>query len=115
MFNALCKRRNIRFKYEKLAHGITASAVYNVNRATPESPMISAFDFVRSEEASERRAERLRIIGIIKQTIGAMPSSTPREKFLKVRANIIAELKALGRDDAEAIFDECWPSLKPKE
>jgi hypothetical protein len=32
-----------------------------------------------------------------------------------MRADLIERLKAQGQMDAEEIFNDCWPSLKPKE
>ena len=73
MSNALCARRNIHFKYDRFAAGIVASAVYNVNRASADSPMITAFDFVRDEKDAAARAEVQNIKGVIKHVIGQLP------------------------------------------
>jgi hypothetical protein len=113
MFNALCVRRNLKFKYDRFANALTASAVYNVNRTTNESPFITAFDFVRDEKQTAVKEERNKIIGTIKQVVGMMPSDTPREKFLAVRERVVNSLKSQGRVDAEELWAECWPSLVP--
>jgi hypothetical protein len=114
-FRALCKRRNVRIRYERYAHALTASAVYNVNRHSADDPIISAFDFVRDEEASEKREHLLKAKRFVKKVIGGMPIMTPMEKLLEKRLAVIADLKASGYKDGEAIFDECFPHLKPKE
>ena len=115
MFSALCARRNIRFKHERYANAQTAAAVYNCNRASADSPMLTAFDFVRDEKEAAIRSERQNVKNIIKQVIGQMPSNTPKEKLQEVRSKCIASLTAQGRTDAEQLFNECWPSLKPTE
>jgi len=115
MFNALCERRNIRFKHDRYAAGMVAASVYNCARASKDAPLITAFDFVRSAEDAEARAEIDKIKALIKKVVGAMPSDTPMAKLQDVRNRTIASLKAQGRQDAEQLFSECWPSLTPKE
>jgi len=114
MFQALCKRRNIRFKHERYVAGMTASAVYNVNRASADAPLFTAFDFVRSEEDSKRKEETDNIKALIKKVIGQLPSDTPRERLLDIRSKTIASLKTQGRADAEQLFNDCWPTLAEK-
>ena len=113
MFNALCRRKRIRYKYERLAHALTASAVYNCNRASKDSPIIQPFDFVREVDKAEE--ERLAIMAIIRKAIGEAAAKASREKLLRIRANVIASLGMRGRTDGEKLFDECWPTLKPTE
>jgi hypothetical protein len=113
MFAALCKRRNIRLKHERFANALTAAAVYNVNRSKAEDPMTTAFDFVRDEKANKALSETRLLKKQIKDAVGHMPSSTPRNRFLKMRVAYVAELKKLGRTDAEELWAECWPSLVP--
>jgi hypothetical protein len=113
MFQALCRRRNIRFKYERFAHAQTAAAIYNVNRFGADSQMVSAFDFVRTDRDSTAKAEIKAIRNNIKLCIGSLPKDTTKERFQKVRTRTIEDLKAHGRPDAEALFDSVWPSLKP--
>jgi hypothetical protein len=115
MFNALCARRNIHFKHDRFANALTAAAVYNVNRASADAPVISAFDFIRDEKDSEAKAETQKIKAVIQQVVGLLPHDTPKEKLHEVRRKTIASLKAQGRQDAEQLFDSCWPSLRPKE
>jgi hypothetical protein len=115
MFQALCRRRNIRLKHERFANALTASAVYNVNRASSDSPIMTAFDFVRDEKSSRARAERLAIKAQIAQSVGTMPTDTPREKFMEIRQRVIASLTAKGRADAEELWKEVWPTLVPIE
>jgi hypothetical protein len=112
MFTALCKRRNVRLKHDRFANALTASAVYNVNRTTADSPVLTAFDFVR-ETANEAEEQTKAIKGTIRQIVGNMPSNLPREKFQAIRARTIESLTAQGRTDAESLFDEVWPGLKP--
>ena len=50
MFSALCKRRNVKIKYERFANAQTAAAVYNVNRGKADDPIVQPFDFVRDDE-----------------------------------------------------------------
>lgn len=112
-FRELAKRRNVAIRYERYANAMTASAVYNVHRGSEDSPVVSAFDFIRDEE-SARKLERLREAKRhYKTVIGQMPMTTPRAKFLDVRRRAIADVRAIGFNNAEAIFDEVWPSLKP--
>lgn len=112
-FQALCRRRNIRFKHERFAHALTASAVYNVNRASADSPMVTPFDFVCEKDPSAEQTKEIR--QLIKQVIGSLPPGTPRDKYLEIRTRTIASLETQGRKDATQLFDECWPSLTPKE
>jgi hypothetical protein len=115
MFTALCKRRNIWFKYERFANALTAAAVYNTNRTSSDSPTISAFDFIRSAEDSAQKDELQRIKSAIRQSIGIHPVGTPRKKFLEIRQRTIDLLKSQGRQDAEELFNQVWSSLKPNK
>jgi hypothetical protein len=109
-FRALCKRRNIRFKMDRYAAAISASAIYNVNRANTDTPLIEPMDFVR--EPDPYRENTLEIKRLIKQVIGQLPAGTAAEKLQVVRTRTIASLLSQGRQDAEALFNECWPNLK---
>jgi hypothetical protein len=109
MFTALCKRRNIRFKYERYANALTASAVYNCNRASADAPILTAFDFVKEDNPEREHTEEIK--RLIKQVVVFMPPSTTREKFLEVKDRTIASLTAQGRADAAELWHECWPTL----
>jgi hypothetical protein len=115
VFQALCKRRNIRIKYERYAHAITASAVYNVNRHSADDPVISAFDFIRDEQSAVKQEKLRQAKQYIKQAIGNLPMTTSREKLLETRLKVIEDLRASGHADAEQLFTECWPSLTPDD
>jgi hypothetical protein len=114
MLQALCRQRNIRIKYERYAHALTTSAIYNVNRK-PDSPVIRPFDFVMTEEQADKRDTKLNALRLITEQIAAIPAKQPRSKFLEVRRRVIDTLLANGIGNAEQMFDEKWPSLKPKE
>jgi hypothetical protein len=115
MFQALCKRRNIRIKYDRYANALTASAVYNASRQSEESPVVYPFDFIR-DEASAKRLEKIREgKRYIKKVIGGLPMTTTRPKFLEIRRKAIADLTASKFENAEALFDEVWPHLRPTE
>ncbi len=113
MFNALCKRKRIRYKYERLAHALTASAVYNCNRASNDSPIIQPFDFVRETDAAQE--EVMAIKAVIRKAIAQVPADTPRATLLKTRARVINSINMRGRTDGEKIFDNVWPNLRPTE
>lgn len=113
MFQALCKRRNIGIRYDRYANALTASAVYNTNRSSEESPILTAFDFIRDEEQAARLEKLREAKRFVKTAIGQMPMTTPRAKFIEIRRKAITDLTASGYDNAEAIFDSVWPSLKP--
>jgi hypothetical protein len=115
MLQALCKRRNIRIRYERYANAETAAAVYNVNRTSEETPVLTAFDFVRSKESADELNRVREIRKLIQRTFGCLPAGLGRPKILAMRADLIERLKAQGQTDAEEIFNDCWPSLKPKE
>lgn len=115
MLGALCKRRNIRLKYERFANAEVAAAVYNVNRGSAEVPMITAWDFVRDAKSSKAHSETLLLKKQIKEAVGMLPSDTSHAKLMNVRKNIIAGLEKLGRTDAVELWAECWPTLVPKE
>jgi hypothetical protein len=114
MIQALCKRRNIRIKYERYAHGITASLIYNTNRGK-DDPAVVPYDFIRDDNSRRKKEELLKAKAFIKKTIGGLPFMTPMEKLQEVRLKVIADVRASGRDDAEELVNECWPSLTPKE
>lgn len=114
MLQALCRQRNIRIKYERYAHALTTSAVYNVNRGK-DDPVIRPFDFVMTEEQADKRDTRLNALRFITDAVKVIPPTSPRWKFLEARRNVIAKLKAGGIENAEQMFDEKWPSLKPQQ
>jgi hypothetical protein len=114
MFAALCKRRNIRLKHDRFANALTASAVYNVHRAGSDVPMVSAYDFVRDAKQSEAHEQTQLLKRQIQEAVTRMPANTTRDKFMRLRENIIAELVKLGRADAEELWAEIWPSLVPE-
>jgi hypothetical protein len=109
MFRALCQRKRIRYRYERLAHAITAAAVYNVNR-TKDTPVFQPVDFVVGKTRAQEELEEIK--KIIRTAISAVPATATREMLLKTKANIIKSLNDRGRTDSEKVFDECWPSLR---
>jgi hypothetical protein len=115
MLQALCKRRNIRIKHERYANALTASAVYNTARHSADDPTVTAFDFIRDEASAQRKEKRRQANAYIKKAIGDLPMGTSRKKYLEVRGKAIADVKAFGYADAEALMNECWPSLQPTE
>jgi hypothetical protein len=114
-YKELAKRRNVAIKYDRYANALTASAVYNTNCTTEDSPVIAAFDFIRDGAESAKREKLREAKRYIQQVIGGLPMTTPRSKFLDVRRKAIADLAASGHNNAEAIFDSVWPHLKPTE
>jgi len=114
-FQALCKRRNIRIKYERYANALTTAAVYNSRRTKVDDPIVEAMDFVRDEKQALERESLRKARGYAQRAVGSLPMGTPLEKVLEVRRKAIADLKASGRKDAEEIMNEMWPTLKPKE
>ena len=113
MFNALCKRKRIRYKYERLAHALTASAVYNCNRASKDSPIIQPFDFVRETDVATE--ETMAIKAIIRKAIAEAAVDTPRATLLKIREKVIKSVNQRGRTDGEKLFNDVWPTLKPTD
>lgn len=114
MFWALGKRRNVKIKYERYAHGLTASMIYNANRGE-DAPAIMPFDFIRDAESARKKEALSKARRFCSRSISTMPMGTPMEKLQSVRLKAIADLKASGHNDAEEIFDSMWPHLKPKE
>lgn len=116
MFQALCKRRNISIRYERYANALSASAIYNSNRASADDPVVTAFDFIRSEEDAAMRDKIRKGKQYCKRAIGNLPMlTTTRDKYLEVRTKAIADLTHDGYKDAEALFNEVWPHLMPME
>jgi hypothetical protein len=116
MFQALCKRRNISIKYDRYANALTASAIYNSNRASADDPVVTAFDFIRPEEDAARLDKIRKGKQYAKKAIGNLPMmTTTREKYLEARTRAIADLTASGYEDAEGLFNEVWPHLMPME
>ncbi len=114
MLYALGKRRNAAQRHERFANAQTAAAVYNTNRRSEDDPILSPFDFVRDDKSSEE-ATRMREMRKIIRSFGTLPGLS-RKKMLALRRKMIDKLKATGHaPDAEEVFDDCWPSLKPKE
>jgi hypothetical protein len=111
MFYALCKRRNIHFKYNRLAHALTASAIYNVNRASSDAPLVQPFDFIREYDPKQEQTNEIK--KVIKEVVGSLPAGTPLTKYVEIRSKTIQSLQQQGRKDAEQLFNECWPHLKP--
>ena len=102
---------------DRYANALTASAVYNVNRASVDTPVLEPIDFVREpdpyrEQTNEIKQAIRHGLGqlLAKPCKGQKPVSL--EQLQEVRTRFINNLKAQGRDDAEALFDECMPSLK---
>ena len=114
MFLALCKRRNVHIRYQRFANAMTASAVYNVNRSSAEDPVIRPFDFVMDEEQSERRERQMYVRRVVRDSVRSVNMGASREKYLQVRKTVIEKLNAAGYPEAEQVFDEMWPHLKPK-
>jgi hypothetical protein len=114
-FQELAKRRNVSIRYDRYANALTASAVYNVHRGSEDSPIISAFDFVRDEKEAAKLEKIREAKRYLKTVIGQLPLTTPRSKFLDVRGKAINDLTASGFENGEALFDSVWPSLKPTE
>ncbi len=102
-------------RYQRFASALGAAAVYNVNRASTDDPIVTAFDFVRDEKSALRRERTREAKRHIMQMIGQLPMTTPLAKFHDTRRKVIADLLTGGVTNAEQLFDECWPSLKPKE
>ena len=113
MFQALCKRRNIRLKYERFANAQTAAAVYNTSRAK-DAPIIQPFDFVRDEESQRKKDELDKFKAFAKRAIGVLPIDVAQEKVLEVRLKAIKDLEAAGCRDAEGLMDSVWPNLKQR-
>jgi hypothetical protein len=114
-FQELAKRRNISIRYDRYANALPAAAIYNVNRGSEEDRLITAFDFVRTEDDSAK-LERIREgKKYINKVIGELPMSTPRSKYLDVRRRAIADLTASKFENPESLFDSVWPHLKPTE
>jgi hypothetical protein len=114
MFWELCKRRNQKLKYERFAAAQAAAAVYNVHRGK-DTPVITAMDFVRDERQTEKKERLTKARLFIRKTIGSLPMMTPMETLIEKRLRVIEDLKADGYDNAEELFDEAWPHLKPKD
>jgi hypothetical protein len=114
-FYELSKRRNVRIKYERYAAAQAAAAVYNVNRQRTEDPIVTAMDFVRTEEQSEKRERLLKAKRYVTRALGTLPMNTAFTRYLEVRSNVIKDLKADGYENAEQIVNDLFPSLGPKE
>lgn len=112
-FQQLAKRRNIAIRYDRYANALTASAIYNVNRGSTDDAVVTAYDFIRPEDEANKLAQLRETQRYIKTVIGHLPVTTPRAKLLENRRKIIVDLEASGHKDAESLFDEVWPHLKP--
>ena len=114
MFQALCRRRNVAIKYDRFAHALTASAVYNTSRTKVEDPIVRPFDFVMDDDEATKRAERKKFKQFVQKAIGQLPFNTPLEKLQEKRLRVIADLQASKCANAEELFDSIWPHLKPQ-
>jgi len=117
MFQALCKRRNTRLKYERFANAQVAAAVYNMagRMRSDDAPEVTAFDFVMDEEESAKRENDIKFRRYVQKAIGQLPISASLEKLREKRLKVIEDLRASGCGEPEAFFDSIWPHLKPKE
>jgi hypothetical protein len=94
---------------------MTTAAVYNVNRGSEDAPIVTAFDFIRDEAEATKRERIREVKQYIKRVIGNVPWTTSIEKFREIRSRLIDDLKASGHKDAEELFNEVWPHLRPEE
>lgn len=115
MFQALCSRRIIQIKYQRHAAAIAAAAVYNVNRCDDSIPVVNASDWIMDREQAERKENQRAIRKYIRESIMGFKFGTPRSKFLEARRKAINYMKAQDVKNAEQMFDELWPTLKPQE
>jgi hypothetical protein len=112
-FRYLRLRQRQAFAYEKYLAYIPASAIYNVNRGSVDAPYLDPIDFIRERHPKEEQIKEIKVM--IKDIIGKVKSDSTPEKYQQVRRELIDKLIENGVKDAEAIFDECWPSLKPNK
>ncbi len=115
MFQALCRRRNIRIKYERYANALTASAVYNTNRGKQDDPVVRPFDFIMDDDQAAERERAIRFRKHVQKTIGSLPFNTSRATFLEKRRKVIEDLRVSGCSSPEQLFDQVWPHLKPTD
>lgn len=74
---------------------------------------MTAFDFIRDEKDAAKRERVREAKRYIQKVIGGMPMTTPLARFHEIRLNAIKDLLASGHQNAEELFDEVWPHLKP--
>lgn len=115
MFSALCRRRNVRIRYERYAHALTASAVYNTSAG---KHVANPMDWIREGAAAKRYDERMKIKEFISGVISRMPPQTTFEQLLEVKRKALIDIVNTGvvdHEEAERMFDAIWPTLKAKE
>lgn len=115
MFRALCLRRNVRLKHERLAAAEVAAAVYNVNRNSKEDRLLTGWDFVRDGEQAEKYAAWMDAKQYVRKVLANVPYDAPRSLLMKIRGEAISELTRRGRTDAAELWAEAWPSVVPQE
>jgi hypothetical protein len=115
MLYELGRRRNIRIRLDRYANAQTAAAVYNTLRKKDEDPVATGMDFVRTPEQQAKRDRMLEAKGFIRSAIMGVPRMAPRGAYLKARKNVIGKLLSAGHADAERLFDEMCPHLRPTE
>lgn len=112
-FRELSKRRNTEIKYERHAAAQSAAAIYNVNRQKVDDPILTAMDFVRTDEQAAKRERLMKAKRFINRALGTLPIMTPVEKILEKRGMVIKDLLADGYENAEQIVNEVYPHLIP--
>lgn len=101
----LWEMRALEFKRSAFLQGITASAVYNVQRTDPKQPVLTPFDFSSSRSAEE--TQRDEIVLMLKQTTAPLRVDHP-ERIPEAREKCLRDLKARGLADAEGIVAEVF-------
>jgi hypothetical protein len=101
-FWALWDRRAVNFKRSCYQHGLTAAAVYNVNRSDDKQHVFTPFDFIGKSADDAERDEILMLFKRIKGELSASQLPEAKQAWTK-------KLTELGRADVFEIISELFP------
>ena len=110
---ALEERREFKIRHQRFNAGLIASAIFNANRVSTDSPALSAFDFIAGFQLDPEEEERDKLRRSIKHSIALTMIDLSRNKtpdeVKELKAKVLANLRKSGVEDAEELFNEVFP------
>jgi hypothetical protein len=104
-FWELWEQRHLDFTRQWYVGGITASAIYNVNRSDSKQRVFTPLDFAVTQSPEE--SQRDEIISVLKSSFLPLRADHP-ERIPEARAKCLSNLTARGIADPEEIIREVF-------
>lgn len=104
-FWELWEMRALEFRRSCFLHGISASAIYNVNRFDTKQPFLTPFDFSSSRPAEETQHDEF--VQMLKQTTAPLRVDHP-DRIPEAREKCLRDLLSRGVPRAQEIVDEVF-------